>query len=145
MGVVICSDAASRTIDGKSSFGYVAMLKRSIIDAGAWLGPKVTPSKEPEVGVVLAVLKRAIEKGYARIRVCLDAIKVVCAINDKFDWVINPITADIKKLSLNFTLVEFSYIPKSLNYTAHSLAKLSYLCNLDIDQERTLLFFQVGC
>lgn len=50
MDVVICSDVAFRTVDGKSSFDYVAMLKWSIEDACAWIGPKVASSKEAEAG-----------------------------------------------------------------------------------------------
>ena len=75
----------------------------------------------------------------------MDASKVVHAINGNSDWAINPIISDIKKLALNFVHVEFSYIPASLNYAAHSLAKLAYSCNRDIDRERALLFLRVGC
>lgn len=59
MDVVICSDVAFWTVDGKSSFGYIAMLKGSIVDACAWIGPKVASSKEAEAGAVLATLKKS--------------------------------------------------------------------------------------
>ena len=83
------------------------MLKWSIEDACAWIGPKVASSKEAEAGRSSSLWKKVIEKVYARIQVCFDAIEVVQAINNKFDWVINPIIVDIKKLFLNFMQVQF--------------------------------------
>lgn len=57
------------------------------------------------------------EKGYARIHVCLDAKEMVPALKGDFDRAITPISVDIKKLIF------------LKNSRAHFLAKLSYSCN----------------
>lgn len=62
------------------------------MDACAWIGPKVASSKESRSGSGSRHFeKKGIEKVYARIQVCFDAIEVVQAVNYKFDWVINLI------------------------------------------------------
>ncbi|RWR79502.1 protein ELF4-LIKE 4-like protein [Cinnamomum micranthum f. kanehirae] len=68
MDAIIFSYAAFRTIDEKSSFRYIVMLKGSVLDRGAWNGPKVASSKEAKVRAILIALKLAIEKSYARIQ-----------------------------------------------------------------------------
>ena len=75
--VVIFSYAAYKATDGKASFGYVAMIKGVIVDAGDWNGPKVTSSKEAKARAVLAAIKRAIEKGFTWVHVLLNAKEVV--------------------------------------------------------------------
>ena len=60
------------------------------------------------------------------------------------DWSINPIISNIKKLALNFAHMEFSYISKLLNSTAHLLAKHYYSSNRNLDRKRELLFLGVA-
>lgn len=123
MVVIIFSNAAFRTVDGKSSLGYVVMLRGFVLDE--WSESHLIKRTLSE-GSPLSIEKIAFEKGYAMIQVCLNASEVVHTINGNFNWAINSIISDIKKLSLTFVHVEFSYIPKSLNYAADSLAKLAY-------------------
>lgn len=56
--VVMFLDATYRAIDDKASFGLMAMLKGVVVDASAWIGPKVTSSKEVEERALLAALKK---------------------------------------------------------------------------------------
>ena len=77
MNAIIFSYTAFRIVDEKSSPGYFVMLNGCVMNACAWNGLKVTSSKEAEARTVLATLKMYIEKGYATIQVCLDAIELV--------------------------------------------------------------------
>ena len=43
----------------------------------------------------------------------MDAKKVVQAINGEFDWAINSIIIDVKKLFLKFTYVKFFFHTKN--------------------------------
>ena len=106
-------------------------LKVVIVDAGAWNGLKVASSKEAESRAVPAAIKEAIENGFARVHVLLDAKEVVQAIKGNFDWSINP------KLALNFAHMEYSYIPRLLN-SMHC-----YSSNRGLDREMVLLFLVV--
>lgn len=45
--------------------------------------------------------------------------KVIHAINGDFDWSIDPISEDIKKLVLNFAHVEISYISILFNFVSN--------------------------
>ena len=57
----------------------------------------------------------------------------------------NAIIEDMKKLVMNFALVEISFIPRMFNLAAHSLAKLcNYSSNQDIEWERALIFLEEG-
>ena len=131
--VMIFSDAAYKATDGKASFGYVALIKGVIVDVGAWDGPKVASCKKTEAMAVLTGIKRPIENGFVRVHVWLDAKEMVQAIKGNFDWSINPIISDIKKLDLIFAHMEFSYIRRLLNSIAHLLAKHCYSSNRDLD------------
>lgn len=57
-------------------------------------------------------MKKARVNGFTRIHVLMGSKVVLQAIYGDFDWTINSIVKDIKKLVLNFVCVEFSYIPR---------------------------------
>lgn len=75
-------------------------------------------SKETKGRALLAALKKERELDHARIQIYLNAKEVV---NGDFDRAICPVIADIKKLILNFDIVEVLYIPRIFNSIALSL------------------------
>lgn len=56
---------------------------------------------------ILATIKRDIENGYTSLHMLMDVKEVVQTLNGDFDWAINPIIVDIKKLILNFLMLSF--------------------------------------
>ena len=74
----------------------------------------------------------------------MDAKEVVRAFIGEFDWAINSIIVDIKKIVLNFAYFKFSFILRTVNSAAHSLVGLCYLSNQDIDEERALSLLGIG-
>lgn len=60
---------------------------------------------------VLTHIKKAIENGFTGVHVVLDAREVIQAIKGNFDWSINPVISEIKKLALNFAHMEVFFFP----------------------------------
>ena len=101
------------------------MVNEVVVDASTIQRPEVTTSKEVEMKAVLTTLKRQ-ETSFTKIRVLMDAKKVVQDLKENYDRSITSIILDNKALAYLFCNINFDYIPKSINGDAHMLTKFCY-------------------
>lgn len=71
--------------------------------------------------------------------VVLDAKEMIHTLKGDDDWFIRAIISDFKGLAPIFSLVKFSFIPKTFNGQAHKLVKLRHCINQDIVWEKEAL------
>lgn len=85
---IVFMDAAFRSSDGRSGFGFAIKLNEKFIFGGSQEGPIVPSAKEGE----------AKGAGISKFHLFPDALEVVQGINGQFDGSIEPILQDIKTL-----------------------------------------------
>eukprot|EP00268_Persea_americana_P067154 TRINITY_DN9206_c0_g1_i1.p1 TRINITY_DN9206_c0_g1~~TRINITY_DN9206_c0_g1_i1.p1 ORF type:complete len:131 (+),score=6.51 TRINITY_DN9206_c0_g1_i1:83-475(+) len=108
---------------GQSAFDFALFFTRSLVAARASKGPKVISAKEAETRALLFALNAIKDCRFSRVRVHMDALKVVKSIKGSKYWSIQSLVGDILKCLKHYESFETFFIPRDLNRVAHYLAK----------------------